>query len=291
MSLALVEALGSGNLARGTERQGERKFFVTGVAEPPTSSTDASVAAFVEANSPATFDGMGRRAVRVEQVAAGIWRATCTYAPAEARPPSEYEGFLTTFSTNGGSETVYLAKTQTRMALDSADPTTATDHGLQIGVTPDGEVEGVDIVVPKFEFSETHYRPLASVNNAYALTLMGMTGAVNRTPFRQFPAKSVLFLGASGGIRPAEQDWEMTYSFAVSPNASLTVAKLLGDAALPYGQNQITKAGHDYLWMAYRKELGEQTQEFGRVTVRPIAAYVATVYPDADFAALGIGGT
>lgn len=290
MAYEMVEAFGSGNLSRGSSRTGERQYLITGVEDPPTSATDAGVVSHVESNSDATFDGMARRSVAVEQIAPGVWRATVAYSPSELRPPSEYEGFLTTFSTNGGSETVLLARAQQRMALDSPDATDAIDHGLQIGVTEQGDVEGVQIVVPKFEFSETHFFPLASMTPSYIETLAVMTGSTNQFQFRNFASGTVLFLGASGAIRASEQDWELTFSFSCSPNRTLTAGELIGDPTSPFATNTIAKRGHDYLWLSYQKELTAQTNEYGRVTVRPTAAYVAEVYPRADFRFLQIGG-
>jgi hypothetical protein len=288
--MQIVETFGSGSLSRGANRSGERQYLITGVADPPTSTTDAAVASFVESNSDTTFDGMARRGIAVEQVAPAIWRATVSYTPSELRPPSEYEGFLTTFSTNGGSETVLLARSQRRMALDSPVASDAIDHGLQIGVTESGDVEGVQIVVPRFEFNETHYFPRSAMTPGYVETLAFMTGSVNQFQFRNFAAETVLFMGASGALRAAEQDWELTFSFSCSPNRTLSVGDLIGDPQNPFATNTIEKRGHDYLWLAYQKELTAQTNEYGRVSVRPIAAYVAQVYPRADFRFLQIGG-
>jgi len=66
-----------------------------------------------------------------------------------------------------------------------------------IGVTDTG-VEGVEIVVPVYNFSETHYLPDGQVTQGYKLTLFGLTGKVNNGSFRGFAAGEVLFLGASG---------------------------------------------------------------------------------------------
>lgn len=288
MAYQIAEKYLSGELSRGSQRNGSREFLVFNV-ETPTTSTEASVLAAVQAAAPATFDDLPIQSVAVKQIANGVWSGTVTYAPAEANPPSEYEGFLTTFSTNGGSETVYLAKDQGRLSLVNENPLECPDHGLQIGVNADGSIEGVSIVVPEFEFTETHYFARAAVDADYVKTLRDLTGSVNAAEFRNFEAGTVLFLGASGGVRQDRDDWAISFSFSVSPNRSFTVAEILGDPAAPFGTNYIPKRGHEYLWLAYEKST-DYTGGNGVTTTRPNAAYVSRVYDEVDFAALGIGG-
>jgi len=57
------------------------------------------------------------------------------------------------------------------------------------------------------------------VTPAYKTTLFALTGTVNSGAFEGFAAGEVLFLGASGSKR-GEEDWEITYRFAASPNAT-----------------------------------------------------------------------
>jgi len=62
----------------------------------------------------------------------------------------------------------------------------------------------VDITVPVYSFSETHYNSLAFVTESYKQTLFGLTGKVNNAAFKGFAAGEVLFLGASGSKRGDE---------------------------------------------------------------------------------------
>lgn len=288
MAYTIREAYLSGDLSDGSSRSGSREFFVFGV-ESPTSNTETAVLAAVRTYASAQFDGMPIVGVSVKQVSNSVWSGSVSYAPIESDPPSGYEGFITTFSTNGGSENVFLAIDQGRLSLTDEDPTACVDHGLQVGVNADGSVEGVSIVTPKFEFTETHFLSLATVTSSYVTTLRDMTGTVNSEEFRNFEAGTVLFLGASGGIRPEQQDWSISYQFAVSPNRNFTVSELLGDPNIPFGTNFIPKKGHEYLWLTYEK-IVDPAGDPGKVTTRPSGAYVSRVYREADFAGLGIGG-
>ena len=88
----------------------------------------------------------------------------------------------------------------------------------------------------------------------------------------------MLFLGASGSRRGTgvDSDWEITFRFAASPNASgISVGPISG----------ISKKGWEYLWVRYAdaEDAGSQA-----IVKRPVAAYVERVYDQGNFSALGI---
>ena len=142
-----------------------------------------------------------------------------------------------------------------------------------IGISGDS-VEGVDITVPVYSFSETHYLPAAFIDGAYKATLFALTGKINGGSFKGFAAGEVLFLGASGSQR-GNEDWEISYKFAASPNMTgLSVGTLTG----------IAKGGWQHLWVLYSDQVDQNT-----LIKRPIAAYVEQVYWPGDFSLLGIG--
>ena len=103
----------------------------------------------------------------------------------------------------------------------AASRTTAPDFQGAIGVTQDA-VKGVDITVPIYQFTETHYLPAAAVTNSYKGALFSLTGKVNSGGFRGFAAGEVLFLGATGAHRGTgpDDDWEITFRFATSPTVT-----------------------------------------------------------------------
>jgi len=117
----------------------------------------------------------------------------------------------------------------------AASGTTAPDFGGAMwggGVTADG-VEGVDITVPVYQFSETHYRTDAQVTGAYKGAIFTCTGKTNAGAFKSFAAGEVLFLGATGSKRGdgPDDDWEITFRFAppASPNqVGLSVGSITG---------------------------------------------------------------
>jgi len=214
------------------------KYYVDGAA-----SENAALDA-VLSTSPSTYNGMPRQARSAEAMSATKYLVTARYSPQEsndqgssggAPPESSYD-----FSTGGGSETMFVSlSTKQRVALPGGPQ--APDFHSGVNVTNDGP-QGVERTVPIFNFSETHYKTAAAVSNSYVATLFALTGTVNNSAFRGFSAGEVLFLGARGSKRGVNGDWEITYSFAASPNVT---GGTIG------GFTGINKDGWDYLWLLF----------------------------------------
>jgi hypothetical protein len=224
-----------------------------------------------------TYDDLIRKSTSPEPVHVDttnldtcIWEVTVQYGEKD-EPES---GDPSTFSFDTGGGTQHITQSLSTIGKYAASGT-APDFKGAIGVTHDN-VEGVDITVPVYNFSETHYLADATVTPSYRGTLFNLTGKVNNGSFKGLAAGECLFLGASGSKR-GEDDWEITYRFAASPNRTgisvgpITVA---------------SKKGWEYLWVRYADE-----EDAGSNTLvkKPIAAYVERVYEEGNFAALGIG--
>jgi len=238
---------------------------------------ESAALAVLKATAPSFFAGLKRQPVSVEPVHIDterpdscLWTGTAPYAPLDSPTPPTTGESVFSFDTSGGTQHI----TQS-LSTVGRYPGTAPDFKGAIGVTHDN-VEGVDITVPVYAFSETHYLPASQVTPAYKLTLFNLTGKVNNSPFKGLAAGECLFLGASGSRRGPD-DWEITFRFAGSPNRTgLTVGPITG----------ISKKGWEYLWVRYAD--AEDTASHTLVK-QPIAAYVEKVYEEGNFAALGIG--
>lgn len=275
----VVEAFGSGTLSTGSNRRGEKRYVVFDV-DLTSGDDETDIVAAVQGQAPTTFDGMALRSIQVEQVANDIWTGTVEYTPSELLPPPEFSGYLTTFSTTGQTENVQVALTQGSHSLINGE--TAPDFGESINVDGDGIPRGVDIVVPKFEWSETHYLANSVVpgtNNAWLEAIHNATGTTNNATFRGFAAGSVLFLGASGAKRPEQDDWEVTFSFVASPGVNLSLTSYNPDGT-SYGSVTVAKGGHQYIWFWNRQS---QDETANATVTRAAAAYVATVYGTSNF--------
>lgn len=224
---------------------------------------------------PTSLDGIPLQNAQVEQIAPLIWEGTANYGLQQQQPPQAGQSVFN-FDTSGGTQ--HISQALQNIANHAPSGETAPDYKGAIGVTFDS-VEGVDITVPVYTFSETHYLAASAVDNAYKATLYFLTGKVNSGGFKGTAAGECLFLGATGTRRgtSSEDDWEINYRFAASPNRSgITIGTITG----------INKKGWEYLWVRY--EDVEDTA--AKVLVkRPASVHVERVYESGDFSALGIG--
>lgn len=229
---------------------------------------DAVVRSTVEATARAFYNSRVIQDYHVEPLGNGNWYASVRYGK-----PQRRETGTSSFSFDTGGGTQHITQSLETIQRKAPPGKTAPDFQGAVGVSHDS-VEGTDITVPIYNFTETHYIPVASVTGAYKAALFALTGRTNTGTFRGFAIGEVLFLGASGSQR-GEDDWEITFRFAASPNvAGLTVGTITG----------INKKGWEYLWVRYA-----DAEDQNVLIKRPIAAYVERVYESGDFAGLGIG--
>ncbi len=153
-----------------------------------------------------------------------------------------------------------------------------------IGVDGDS-VQGVDIVTPALQWTESYDVPSTYVTPNYIKRVAFLTGTVNNSSFRTFLAGEVLFMGCSGSqewdSEKGDGPWNLQYKFVASPNAgpnqtlpSLRVGDITG----------IEKKGHEYMWVRYEDGVAS-----GNLYKKPKHVYVNELYAAANFAQLGIG--
>jgi hypothetical protein len=260
--IVVAEKWDSREQTLGDDPSVELRFVIRG--------TDDDVAAHAQLldAAPALYGSLVRQTSHIERIAEDAWEGAVRYGQGAATGDSTFQ-----FDTGGGSQHI----TQGLGTVGAYAPPGQSPPNFRggIGVTPDN-VEGIDVTIPVYNFSETHYIAADAVTDAYKSALFFLTGAVNNAPFKGFAAGEVLFLGASGSKRGAE-DWELTFKFAASPNATgLVVGDITG----------IAKLGWEYLWVRY----ADAEDSSARVLIKkPLAAYVEQVYPYGNFAGLGIG--
>ena len=229
------------------------------------SDDEVAVRAAIESYVPATYENLYLKQYTLTPKGNAIWEAVASYGRLEPKDTAESQ-----FSFDTGGGTTHITQSLATVARYPAD---APDCKGAIGVAGDN-VEGTDITIPVYNFTETHYIDANLVTGAYKATLFSLTGKVNNAAFRGFAAGEVLFLGASGSVRRKE-DWAITFRFAASPNVTgLQVGDITG----------IDKKGWEYLWVLYADAADQQTR-----IKRPRAVYVEKVYEEGDFSGLGIG--
>ena len=226
------------------------------------SDDELRIAAKLEDTAPALFDGLDADNYTLDPQGGGVWIANVNYKIRNQSSES--------FDTTGGTVHVTQSFGTNRFGL------LAPDFQGAIGVSDD-RVDGVDITIPAYKFSETHYIPRIFVSTAYKNTLFQLTGKVNNATFKNFAAGEVLFLGSTGQRR-GHEDFEITYNFAASPN--------IGSIVFTPTIEVLNKEGWDYMWLYYADEVDTTAH---RLVRRPRAAYVERVYQRADLGLLGLG--
>lgn len=213
-----------------------------------------------------------------ERIAEDAWRVNVTYEPSNkdkddgGDDPYEY-----TFETGGGTKHVAVA--DEHIGDFAPEGGVALDFDGAIGVDSDGNVGGVDIVMPQPGFTETVNIKKKRFTPRYKRTLIEMTGTVNNAAFRGFKAGEVLFTGASA--QRSNGMWRVTFRFSVSKNTDKDFA--VGDIVIG------VKEGWDYLWFSYVDV--EQKDDDGDVVAvvrRPVSAHVERVYRRENFEKLKI---
>ena len=232
--------------------------------------SDLEVKLIVEATIPAFYAGLVFQHYRIQHLGGGIWDVTVHYARKE---PKRQASHSFSFDTSGGTQKI-TQSLQTIGRYAAPGKQAPNFHGA-INVSGDS-VEGIDITLPVYNWTETYYLPNSQITATYKANLFLLTGRVNDAPFRGFARGGVLFLGASGSKRGTE-DWEITFKFAASPNAENLV---IGDITVP------AKEGWHYLWVRYEDDEDATARTLIK---KPRAVYVEQVYYYGDFSLLGIG--
>jgi len=226
--------------------------------------------------SPPTYTvnnvALFRKQATVEETGPEAHVVHVLYGP--IKPPEQNE-YKFAFDTTGGRQKITQSlDTVHQYALPGKTP---ADHKGAIGVTDNG-VEGCEIVVPKFSWSETWQLPINDYGWNYSQTLKAITGRVNAETFRGFPAGQVLFRGGKGsGSNKNPTLIEITYQFDQSDDVQQqTIGDITG----------VAKSGWQYLWIQYRETDDAGAKDYAR---RPVSVYVEKVYDAVAFTALGIG--
>lgn len=229
--------------------------------------------------APVIWDGRLRQLPTVDSDGPDTWDVVFRYTPNHKSP--EVGDAQLSWQTGGGTQHITQA-IQTVGKYAPPGKTAPENHGA-IRVREDYTVEGVDILVPEFRWSERYTVNPGFLTWAYAVTCAYLTRSVNLNGFRGFAAGEVQFRGSTADVRltsTAEQPEmraEIQYDFAAQPN---TTGIVIGDI-VPFSAK-----GHELIDVRYEVN-DDGVAKKG--TPKPFAAYVHQVYPAADFGPLGIG--
>lgn len=270
-----------GKDAIGWKSSQTRHYWGSGSADPGT----VLAALNIHATCPATVTAPGnsivliRSEVRYKPITGKqlYWDLHVEYedpTEVDAKAQLDTGDFKFSVSTTGGTARITSSlETVTKYARPGQ---TAPDFKQAIGATREGDVQGVDIVVPACRFTMEYRQPKATITDAYVRTVELLTGTVNNATFYGRAAGEVLFMGGDGS-QGINSDPTWSYSFVRLPNVT---GQTIGDIL------SVAKKGHEYLWVLFEEE-ADPAAKF--VSKRPKAVYIERVYLSAAFSALGIG--
>lgn len=228
---------------------------------------DATVHAIAIASTPnfvvRQTGVLWRQDVKRDVIGWNTYRITVPYGPRDREVGSVRFAFDTT------GATVHISAAKEHVATYASSGLIADDcHKGAIGVKEDGDVEGIDIVIPVLKMSYTYRHPQAVVNEAFARNRAAITGYINNDSWRGFAAGELLFLGSSGSDG-SDAEAEVTDQFAASGN---TTTLSIG------GINDIAKKGHDAIWIEFQDAVDND-----RPVRQPERVHVERVYDEISF--------
>lgn len=250
----------------------ELQYIIKGTADADTAL------ATLQSTAPSSYtvgsDQYDRQTVSIEPESEDLWNGTASYGSEEATGggtgaigDSSYS-----FDTGGGQQLITQTAPGTYTPYSATGSSGAPDFKGAINF--DGQnVNGVDIIIPQYQWTETHIKGTDSISSSYKQSVAALTGKVNGSAFKDFSAGEVLFLGASG-TRTGTEKWSITYKFAYSPNQTGIV---VGDIT------DIDKGGWQYLWVLWKDKSGDD-----QIVKVPKAVYVHDIYQSGDFSVLAL---
>ncbi|GAB5404295.1 MAG: hypothetical protein Aurels2KO_25260 [Aureliella sp.] len=268
MALRIREIAGSESGGESFEAANEKRSFLVWDTDPSVEPAILDMRSLVLSHPrcPATVANLTLDSLDREYDEEGnkwVWTAGYTLRIAES-------SLRWSFDTQGGTVRITHSKSTTRY------PSNAANFNGGIGYS-NGEMQGVDVVIPALKLSATYRWPKNTFTTTSANSLATMSGTINSASWYSYAAGELLFLGATGEIVPGHPT-EVTYNFAASANATgLTIGSISG----------IAKKGHEYMWVLYEDDEDSTAK---KLVKKPLAAYVERVYTETAFSALGLGG-
>jgi hypothetical protein len=255
----------------------QRKWVILGA----TSSTAARAAMLADSGVPTVIDGKARIEIEcdVDELAENIFEGTTKYALQQWELPVT-DTVKVSFDITGTNAKIKQARAH--ISDKAATGFTQRNFHGAIGVTAEGDVEGVDVLIPSLCYTVTKTYSEAQVTASFIENLANAVGCTNLSTYRGFSVNTLLLTRASGSPRADPNDpnstvYDITFSFAFSrTETSLVISP---EITVP------EKEGWDYLWVYYEQA---KDTDSSAVLPRPRQAVVDRVYWSYDFTSLGI---
>ncbi|MFA5291955.1 MAG: hypothetical protein WC496_02860 [Phycisphaerae bacterium] len=235
--------------------------------------TDDDIAATeaLEGIVPEKWNDLPLIGCEVKQIASAIWEGVARYGYNNSSRDKSESNY--SFETGGGTQHI----TQSLATIQKYAPAGKTAPDFKGAICVDNNsVNGCDIVVPVYTWTDVYYFDHSEVTDNYKAALKNLTGKINNSAWKGNAAGEVLFMGASGSKRGNYGDWEIAFKFAASSNVT---DKTIGDIS------GIAKKGWEFLWVRYE----DADDDNAKVLIKkPSAVFIEQVYEYGDFGGLGI---
>lgn len=124
-------------------------------------------------------------------------------------------------------------------------------------------VEGVDVVIPKFDFSINYKLRLSTLSSQYLMTLYDLTGKINDSLYSlnwkgqslRFPQGSLRFLGAPAKMS-SDDNLDITYRFSASKPIDVVTTTNSWDDGANYNAGDLVNYTVDGISQVFRCLLG-----------------------------------
>lgn len=290
-------------VVRGRNPRAEIEFSV----KTTDSENDAAVHDAIADATAAEYDiyGVGfvlapRDTIEVRWICGSIdnlsaeWWARVTYqmteraaATSSTTDPADYE-----FSFQvGGNTTKVIRNLELRNSAPSglANPAdNANEDERTIGVTKDG-VSGTDIFGDEFAWSETHIKPIATIDAEYGLILRSANRHLNEAEFRGWQRGEVFIKSITGRHSKGDSNVAIIFDFMAKRNrVEIDGDEEFGNPNLSISGTESEPAAYGWDFVEVRTEERKDAVTKQMIVV-PKFIYVHRVYDFFDFDELEIG--
>lgn len=236
------------------------------VGEFDSSTVESAAVALTPAYVDLPHGRLFRQDVQIEEDGWSNYLITVPYGQLER----EVGSFGFRFDTTGATVNIKAARKHIS-TYDDSGPLAGDFHKGAINVKEDGDVEGVDIVIPALRLTYTFKHPAGAVNESFARDMARITGRTNELEFRGFEPEELLFLGASGSDG-SDADAEVAYEFIGEGEAVGQDTISIGDI------KDIVKKGHHILWVEFKDDVDN-----GNPIRPPWRVHIDQVYEPVNF--------
>ncbi len=215
----------------------------------------------------------------VEPVDDTTCRLTVIYESPDAftNPPLDYVFWDVDLATQ--TTRIYsTSNAEARKTFPPGEP--EYEESVAINEDSDGNIGGVDILVPKVELAARVLRTKKYWSNLYQETVYGLVAKVNKKTFMGFAPGEVLFVGCQKQDS-GEQHVQLAFKFLCEKNVSGQVMPTATSAV------SVAKKGWEYLWPRIGPVYDSTTKK--TLWGKPLCYHVDELYASGDFTALGLG--